>query len=100
MTARESAQIIDRILYPEPWEGCELSDKAREALEMAVEVLEKQIPKNPVINGDKNEFWTEDALLCPDCNQYFGGVYNEGYCRTCGRKLVQKRIRVLTEGEG
>lgn len=100
MTIQKTIQMLERMLYPEPWEDFELSDKAKEALETAIEALEKQIPKNPVINGDKNEFWTEDALLCPDCKQYFGGVYNEGYCRTCGRKLVQKRIRVLTEGEG
>ena len=65
------------------------------ALEMAVEALEKQIPKNPIVNGDRNESWVEDALICPVCSQYFGSVFNVGYCKTCGQKLIQKRIRVV-----
>lgn len=65
------------------------------ALEMAVEALEKQIPKNPIVNGDRNELWVKDALICPVCNQYFGPVYDVGYCKTCGQKLIQKRIRVV-----
>lgn len=54
MTAREAAQIIDRILYPEPWESLELSDKAREALETAVEVLENQDVQD---TGQISEGW-------------------------------------------
>ena len=65
------------------------------ALEMAIDALEKQIPKNPIVNGDRNEAWVEDSLICPVCNQYFGSVYNVGYCKTCGQKLIQKRFRVV-----
>ena len=65
------------------------------AVEIAVQAMEKQIPKNPIVNGDRNESWVEDALICPVCNQYFGSVYNVGYCKTCGQKLIQKRIRVV-----
>jgi len=54
MTAKEAAQIIDRILYPEPWESLKLSDKAREALEMAVEVLENQGARD---TGQISEGW-------------------------------------------
>lgn len=58
MTSEEAIQMIEKMLDPDLFEDIELTDKAREALEMAKEALEKQIPKNPVINGDKNEFWT------------------------------------------
>ena len=43
MRAREAAQMLERMLYPEPWEDYDLSDKAKEALETAIEALEKQI---------------------------------------------------------
>lgn len=43
MTIQETIQMLERMLYPEPWEDFELSDKAKEALESAIEALEKQI---------------------------------------------------------
>lgn len=74
-----------------------------EAIDMAIESLRRETPKNPVINlvsdadGSRrlDEGWTEDALLCPVCHTYFGGVFDEGYCRGCGQKLIQKRVRVI-----
>ena len=65
------------------------------AMEIAVEAMKKQIPKNPIVNGDRNELWVGDSLICPVCNQYFGSVYDVGYCKTCGQKLIQKRIKVV-----
>jgi len=41
------------------------------------------------------DIWAEDSLLCPACHTYFGEVFDEGYCRKCGQKLIQKRIRVI-----
>ena len=74
-----------------------------EAIDMAIESLRRETPKNPVINlvsdadGSRrlDEGWTEDALLCPVCHTYFGEVFDEGYCRECGQKLIQKRVRVI-----
>lgn len=48
MDLKETIQMLERMLYPEPWEALELSDKAREALETAIGALEKQIPKEPI----------------------------------------------------
>ena len=42
MTIQETIQMLERMLYPEPWEDYDLSDKAKEALETAIEALEKQ----------------------------------------------------------
>lgn len=42
MDLKETIQMLERMLYPEPWEDYDLSDKMKEALEMAIETLEKQ----------------------------------------------------------
>lgn len=72
-------------------------------LNIAIKALRREIPKNPVINfvsdsdGSRrlDEGWTEDALLCPVCHSYVGEVFDELYCRKCGQKIVQKRVRVI-----
>ena len=74
-----------------------------EAIDVAIEALQREIPKNPVVNyvADSDgvrrleDAWVEDSLLCPVCHTYFGGVFDEGYCRKCGQKLIQKRVRVI-----
>ena len=76
-----------------------------EAIDMAIEALQREVPKNPVVNfisdadGSRrlNEGWKEDALLCPVCHTYFGEIFDQGYCRKCGQKLIQKRVRVIVE---
>ena len=64
----------------------------REALDMAIEALEKQIPLEPV------ETW-DDGFVCPICNRFVtcqkwknGKPYNVEfkYCPTCGQKLKQE----------
>lgn len=75
------------------------------AQNMAIDALQRGIPKNPIINfvadsdGARrlNDGWTEDSYLCPVCHTYFGEVFDEGYCRKCGQKLIQKRVRVIKE---
>lgn len=79
------------------------SEALGEALDMAIEALQREIPRNPIVNyvadsdGARrlNTGWTEDSYLCPICHTYFGEVFNEGYCRKCGQKLIQKRVRVI-----
>lgn len=80
-------------------------DKWIEAIDMAIKSIQREIPKNPIVNyvadadGSRrlNPGWTEDSYLCPVCHTYFGEVFDEGYCRKCGQKLIQKRIRVIKE---
>lgn len=81
------------------------SAKTVEAFNMAIEALQREVPKNPIVNyvadsdGARrlNDGWTEDSYLCPVCHAYFGEVYDEGYCYKCGQKLIQKRVRVIKE---
>lgn len=78
-------------------------DTLKVAINTAIEALQRDIPKNPIINyvadsdGARrlNDGWTDDSYLCPVCHTYFGTVFNEGYCRKCGQKLIQKRVRVI-----
>ena len=82
---------------------CEKAEQ--EAFDMSIEALQREIPKNPIVNyvadsdGARrlNNGWTEDSYLCPVCHTYFGTVFDEGYCRKCGQKLIQKRVRVIEE---
>lgn len=107
MTREEAIQVLQDMVMrfvptdqygdyddPEPYE---------QAIDMAIEALQREVPKNPVVNlvsdadGSRrlNEGWTESALLCPVCHTWFGEVFDEGYCRRCGQKLIQKRVRVI-----
>lgn len=102
MTREEAIAVLRREIEPSVYED---EKSIAEALDMAIEALKRENPKNPIVNyvADSDgarrleEGWTEDALLCPVCHTYFGEVYNEGYCRYCGQKLIQKRVRVIEE---
>lgn len=64
---------------------------------MAVEALEKQIPKNVISDGNDSDDW----VYCPFCNELLGtneSTYNSFcennwepiYCHKCGHKLSWK----------
>ena len=53
-----------------------------EAVRMAIDALEKQIPKKPMyIDGDY------DFPLCPKCRLLVGENEEENYCSVCGQAL-------------
>lgn len=62
----------------------ELMLKEYDAINVAIEVLEKQIPKKPidVITSD-NEFI---CMICPCC-QEVAVEFNDAYCKRCGQKI-------------
>ena len=104
MTREEAIEWLGRIKDRYIHGGDEgFDNKRKEAIDMAIEVLQREIPKNPIVNyvSDSdgvrrlNDGWTEDSYLCPVCHTYFGTVFNEGYCRKCGQKLIQERVRVI-----
>ena len=68
MTIQETIQMLERMLYPEPWEDDGLSDKAKEALQMAVEALEHP----------------EEMLTCEGCKYNDGRKINSP-CYKCMR---------------
>lgn len=56
------------------------SNISREASELAIQALEKQIPKKPDFTEDKK------FALCPCCNGK-GLLDKQKYCDNCGQKL-------------
>ncbi len=61
------------------------------ALNMAVEALERQIPKKPDISGDscdKNGNLIYDTYDCPNCHVNYELEYDKyDYCPSCGQAL-------------
>ena len=61
-----------------------IPQKRAEAIDMAINALEKQIPKNPHINFEKFS-----GVWC-SCGKYLGKGYfvdKPSYCSNCGQKL-------------
>lgn len=62
--------------------------KLGQALNMAIEVLEKQIPKKPVYdetirkNGEKVRY----HIICPGCYSFSPGIGDE-HCVKCGQAI-------------
>ena len=61
------------------------------SLEMAIEALEKQMPKKPTYDGDgyaPDGSFVWDEWLCPNCNSRYEVDYDEyDYCPNCGQAL-------------
>lgn len=57
-----------------------IPQKRAEALDVAIQALEKQIPKKPDFTEDK------EFALCPCCNGN-GLADKQEYCDNCGQKL-------------
>ena len=77
-------QAIDEL--KELQDDC-IHEEGYQALKLAIETLEKQIPKKTEhrhqANG-KAEHW-----VCPACNRIrWYKVYIEHYCGSCGQKLI------------
>lgn len=67
--------MLKRMQEPEAWEP-QINQVAFEALNMAIEALEKQMPK-------KAELDVED-LICPVCG---ADVEWKRYCEECGQRI-------------
>lgn len=60
------------------------------SLDMAIEALEKQIPKKPDFEGDG--YWNGqlvyDTWICPNCEKRYEVDYEEyDHCPYCGQKI-------------
>lgn len=80
MTKIETVQILERMVYPEPWEDYDLSDKAKEALQMAIDALERP----------------REIFTCEGCkyNHYWR------YQNICGKCMRSMCDNYEAEGEG
>lgn len=81
MTAQEA---IKRLQYERP--AREYHSNLNEVFDMAIEALEKQMPKKVIFEDDG------DSLLCPNCGLELMGSITEPdhdpyYCFECGQAL-------------
>ena len=62
-----------------------------EAIQIAIQALEKQIPKKPTYEGDgyaPDGTFVFDEWICPCCETRYEVDYDDyDYCPNCGQKL-------------
>ena len=81
MTESEAIELIEKDLK---LHSKDLSSKYKNGLRMAINALEKQIPKKPHKNFEKFS-----GVWC-SCGKYLGKGYfvdKPSYCTDCGQKL-------------
>lgn len=71
-----------------------LQNKESAAVEhcnIAIEALEKQLPKKPTYEGDgyaSDGTFIWDEWLCPNCGSRYEVDYDDyGYCPNCGQRI-------------
>lgn len=78
-------EAIEELKIMRLWTGLKVK---KEAIDMAIEALKKQIPKKPKeIVTDDNEYI---CILCPICNAIVdddGRGYEQPYCMECGQAI-------------
>ena len=72
MTIKETIQMLERMLDPDPWEVWELSDEVREALEIAVDALEH--PEN-AFTCEGCRYDNREDNPCYDCMREAPDLY-------------------------
>ena len=88
MTAQEA---IKRLQYERP--AREYHSNLNEVFDMAIEALEKQIPKKPDFEGDV--YWNGelvyDTWICPCCEERYEVDYEDyDHCPKCGQAIDLK----------
>ena len=84
MTAQETDRIKNAIRHiqtavdVDPW-----------AVEIAVEAMQKQIPKELIAEGDgyADGSMVYDIFYCPSCDHHMEWDEVEDYCPNCGQKI-------------
>ena len=70
---------------------CKFTEDDYKANEMAIRVLEKQIPKKPTYEGDgyaPDGTLIYDTWICSCCDKRYEVDYDDyDYCPNCGQKL-------------
>lgn len=84
MNEQEVIEILKKL------EGSILSKRVEDALLMAINLLQKQIPKKPDIEGDgyADGHLVYDTWICPNCGEHYEIDYdNYDYCPKCGQAI-------------
>ena len=80
MTPQDAIPILKRLQEPEAWEP-QITFDAFDALELAIEALEKQIPKSMM---EEMEISGRPIRVCGNCEDAPG---NGDFCRWCGQRI-------------
>ena len=64
-------------------------EQLREAVDTAIEALEKQIPKELIAEGDgyADGEMVYDSFYCPSCDYHMEDYEVENYCPNCGQAI-------------
>lgn len=85
------SEAIEAIQFDQKIGGEIHSQVLRDAIDVAIQVLEKQIPKKPTYDGDgyaPDGTFVWDEWLCPCCGERYEVDYDDyDYCPNCGQKL-------------
>ena len=75
-----------------------------EEMDIAINALEKQIPKKPYIQQVEIEDYDRDCMECPSCDSFLGYEtdckeehYQDNYCPNCGQKLDWSELNNYNE---
>ena len=88
MTVNEAIENLKMILEEateDEHSVCYVTSCDKDGLEMAIEALEKQIPKK-ILRGTITR---DTACYCSVCKSYvcFEDVYKDDYCPKCGQRI-------------
>lgn len=92
LNPKTTASALAEIEYYNGFSGKEACIEAIEdACRLAIEALEKQVPKEPNYEGDG--YWdgelVYDTWICPNCGKdYEVGYDNYKYCPECGQAII------------
>jgi hypothetical protein len=66
--------------------GIKRCEQHNESIDMAIQALEKQIPKRPIKSKEQRIRYV-NTYYCPTCNLGFTGFNIAKWCYHCGQKL-------------
>lgn len=85
MTPQEAITMLKRIAFTVKNEPEEIeAAKCITALKLAIEALEKQIPKKPISLGEDID---RDVGQCPNCKEIIDTYEDYKYCSDCGQAI-------------
>ena len=94
MTEKDLSEVYRMLLHKAKSMGCNeikaLYNIPLKNMEMIVQALDKQIPKQPIYEGDgySNRHLVYDTWICPCCETRYEVDYDDyDYCPNCGQKL-------------
>lgn len=94
MTRNEALEILQAVKFLLPIEA--YTDRAEEALDMAIEALERKCGEWIAYNGDDPNWLRNDGspvfMQCSECNTMVVNnfAFNWNYCPNCGAKMDER----------